>query len=303
MTMTEVLMSHDKELKGTSKSARNRPRFGRKDQEINRAAGELIMLGSKARPQSGTVSRRKHPSEVSSIIDDSSSCPSSPPLNGVAPSGASAKVAVSAGLNLGRTEMVKSRATGKKKIAKAKQMLPEEYAKSLVDRVLSELHPAMRKKYIQSLAGKNIFYTGGDMRYATERTRGRMDIVSMIEHPIVSNHNVPQIVRHGGNLVPRFDASTVTHIVTDAQKGPTLRALGLKSLDNIPDHIPTVKWSWVVSCIGATLGNVADAGPGEIWLHAAFSERIDAGIHRVNPLLKAKEKGDNSDAVNVSHIS
>ncbi|KIL64316.1 hypothetical protein M378DRAFT_163339 [Amanita muscaria Koide BX008] len=123
------------------------------------------------------------------------------------------------------------------------------------------------------------------MRHATERTRSRMDI----------------IVRHGGNLIPKFDVSVVTHIVTDAQKGPTLRALGLRNLDKIPDHIPTVKWSWIVSCIGATQG---DARLNEVWLYAAFSERIDAGIPKFNSTLSRNRTKDNvPDVVNISHIS
>jgi len=39
----------------------------------------------------------------------------------------------------------------------------------------------------------------------------------------------------------------VTHIVTDATEKTTLRALGIKSLRQIPERIPIVKWRWVIA--------------------------------------------------------
>ncbi|KAI5983896.1 hypothetical protein EDD15DRAFT_2178117 [Pisolithus albus] len=125
------------------------------------------------------------------------------------------------------------------------------------------------------LKGICIFYVGGDMQYASTRTRGRMDY----------------IIKHGGTLVPKYDPATVTHIVTDTGPRITLRALSLKSLSEIPDHIPTVTWSWVLSGYGrATNSNgkgkekaqdVDDCQEEQLldfeFMHAAFPERIDAG--------------------------
>ncbi|KAI6148010.1 hypothetical protein BKA82DRAFT_4147199 [Pisolithus tinctorius] len=132
------------------------------------------------------------------------------------------------------------------------------------------------------LNGKCIFYVGGDMQYASTRTRGRMEY----------------IIKHGGTLAPKYDQAVVTHIVTDTGPHITLRALSLKSLSEIPDHIPTVTWSWVLSGYGrATNGNgklITDKkGKGKAWdvddrdeeeqlldfefMHAAFPQRIDAG--------------------------
>jgi hypothetical protein len=56
-----------------------------------------------------------------------------------------------------------------------------------------------------------------------------------------------QIMDYGATLLPRFDLARVTHIVTDnrATRGPTLRALGIASLNQVPLHIPIVKWDWV----------------------------------------------------------
>lgn len=99
--------------------------------------------------------------------------------------------------------------------------------------------------------------------------------------------------------MPLYDPMTVTHIVTDATTRPTLRSLGLKSLKEIPDHIPTVRWSWVISGYGrsgykknmrakeanTTKGKMKAADDDDDdescldfeFLHAAFPERIDAG--------------------------
>ncbi|KAJ8584729.1 hypothetical protein M405DRAFT_746520 [Rhizopogon salebrosus TDB-379] len=156
---------------------------------------------------------------------------------------------------------------------------PLEYAQKL--QLSFELG---KKRKSDHLRGKRIFYVGGDMQYASTNTRGRMDY----------------IVKHGGTLVPSYDCATVTHIVTDATTRPTLRALGLKSLKEIPDYIPTVRWSWVISGYGRSGYNKNKRGEGANtttkgkakateddddhesyldfeFLHAAFPERIDAG--------------------------
>jgi hypothetical protein len=85
--------------------------------------------------------------------------------------GKSAKLAVEKRLPKGKKE-------------KPQPMTPAEYARSLnskpVDAGISVSGPPLaRRKSTGSkvLAGKNIFYVGGDMRHASETTRGRMDIV------------------------------------------------------------------------------------------------------------------------------
>ncbi|OJA20779.1 hypothetical protein AZE42_07015, partial [Rhizopogon vesiculosus] len=165
----------------------------------------------------------------------------------------------------------------KKTKEKPALVTPLEYAQKL--QLNFELGKKRKTDYLR---GKRILYIGGDMRYASAKTRGRMDY----------------IVKHGGTLVPSYDPATVTHIVTDATTPPTLRALGLKSLKEIPDHIPTVRWTWVISGYGRSGYNKkkraeelndtkgkAKAGDDDNdesyldfeFLHAAFSTRIDAG--------------------------
>ncbi|TDL27085.1 Nucleotidyltransferase [Rickenella mellea] len=129
-------------------------------------------------------------------------------------------------------------------------MTPPEYAA----KVLTKFQPLLdrtppRKLFLKD---KNIFYIGGDLKFASKTTRDKMDFVR----------------KKGGTVVPVYDPSIVTHIVTDTTPIPTLKALALKSLTEIPDHIPTVLWSWITS------GN---RGKLEFeWMHAAFSSRIDA---------------------------
>lgn len=80
--------------------------------------------------------------------------------------------------------------------------------------------------------------------------------------------------------MPEFDPLVTTHVITDANVLPTLRALGMKNLKNIPDHIPTLRWSWVLSVLGKeTLlsQDEIEKKLGDTWLHAAFSQRMDAG--------------------------
>lgn len=110
-------------------------------------------------------------------------------------------------------------------------------------------------------------------------------------------------------LVPVYDPAVVTHIVTtDRRTSPVLlcERLGLRSLKDIPDHIPTVKWSYInklwlkggykapVSRFTRENGNTESAGADsdkqiegsdpsipvdyEPMFHAAFTKRIDAGI-------------------------
>jgi len=96
--------------------------------------------------------------------------------------------------------------------------------------------------------------------------------------------------------MPEFDRNVTTHIITDANAGATLRALGLKSLKEIPEHVPTVKWSWLLSVFGREsilTKDEIETKLGDVWLHAAFSERMDAGYRprKVASLGLLKGKG------------
>jgi DNA polymerase lambda len=80
------------------------------------------------------------------------------------------------------TEKQKSKA----KKVKPQLVTPAEYARMLQGKAAAasagnnDEERSLKKRkssLVRFLEGKNIFYTGGDMKYATETTRGRMDIV------------------------------------------------------------------------------------------------------------------------------
>ena len=80
-------------------------------------------------------------------------------------------------------------------------------------------------------------------------------------------------------MAPVYDPNTVTHIITDTNVKITLKALGLKSLDEIPFHIPTLRWTWI-----------SNRSDHHLFLHAAFAKRIDCGPEEVYPVPKRKKK-------------
>lgn len=65
----------------------------------------------------------------------------------------------------------------------------------------------------------------------------------------------------------------MTHIVTDTTKALTLAALGLRSFSEIPNHIPTVTWSWITSGNNGCLDYE--------FMHAAFPSRINADPNKL----------------------
>ncbi|KAH9996416.1 hypothetical protein BJV74DRAFT_883693 [Russula compacta] len=167
---------------------------------------------------------------------------------------------------------------GKKRAAKAKPELvtPTEFARRLQEQVtttnstsdfgsrkarqLTAKLPVKAVQPSQYLKDHVIFYTGGDLTYASARTRGCMSVIH----------------RHGGTVLPTFDPARTTHIVTETDEKNTLRALGLKNLSEIPLEIPTVKWSWVIS--GKSIPGEKDRQQMDYeFMHAAFPSRMDAG--------------------------
>jgi DNA polymerase lambda len=80
-----------------------------------------------------------------------------------------------------------------------------------------------------------------------------------------------QILKHGGTITPTYDPQLNTHIITEAGEEKTRRTLGLRHIQDIPDHIPTVKWNYVLSCRPNT--NLSRME----FMHASFSCRMEAG--------------------------
>jgi DNA polymerase lambda len=71
---------------------------------------------------------------------------------------------------------------------KPQPMTPTEYARSLNEKLAAAASDAAdcstskpkKRTPVKFLEGKHIFYTGGDMKHASEMTRGRMDLVSFL---------------------------------------------------------------------------------------------------------------------------
>ncbi|KAF4588723.1 hypothetical protein EYR40_010277 [Pleurotus pulmonarius] len=146
---------------------------------------------------------------------------------------------------------------------KAPRCTPYEYAVSLQEKMLLRAEKPKEHKS-QSLKGKVFFYIGSDMIYASQTTRGRMDY----------------IVRHGGTLLPAYDPARLTHIVTDTAKSLTLRGLGVKSLQEVPKHIPIVTWSWVSAGLGRKRRannqsrDESEVEIDDVFEHAAFNSEV-----------------------------
>ncbi|KAF8994880.1 hypothetical protein BDQ17DRAFT_1251265 [Cyathus striatus] len=155
----------------------------------------------------------------------------------------------------------KGNAKGKRKEKDNSKKLPHEYAQFLVDRAKEE---PLGKKRPQFLEGKTIFYTGGDFRQASATTRARMEL----------------IIKHGGTLAPKFDPSTVTHVIACCTLGTAVDAMGLKSWREIPDHIPTVNWNWVADSLCIKEMTKEEFDEHQIFQYAAFVERIDVGVEK-----------------------
>ncbi|KAJ2919657.1 hypothetical protein MD484_g855, partial [Candolleomyces efflorescens] len=187
-----------------------------------------------------------------------------------------------------RAKGVVTAAKGKKE--KPKPVTPFEYAEQLKTKGLAG-KTQRRVSASPFLEGYNVFYTGGDRTYASETTRNRMEI----------------LVRLGCNLFSRFDPEAVTHIITEGSGGATLHALGVKRMGDIPEHIPTVKWSWVTLGMGSShmpKDELDEKLRNHLFNHGAFSDRLTAGMNTVFPSSKkGKGKVKSMNEEDISHIS
>lgn len=175
-------LSTKKQMKRVQKVAHSRRNSESKGQAARRAADRTRKL-TKLRYQiedpqvtSEVPSKNEKSSDESSIIEDTSP---SPPPRTEAPSGPSA-TRESAAQEQGNAKVTKKRVKDKKDKETIGQVLPEHFAKMLMNGTQPAARGTVRRSCAQFLAGKNIFYTGGDKRFATERTRQRMKIVSTL---------------------------------------------------------------------------------------------------------------------------
>ncbi|KAH9068006.1 hypothetical protein EDB83DRAFT_670623 [Lactarius deliciosus] len=164
---------------------------------------------------------------------------------------------------------------GKKTKDKPELVTPAEFARRLRQAAVAgpsetetetgSHNKARREAPSQYLRDYVVFYAGGDLTYASARTRGCMSYIH----------------RHGGTVLPVFDPVTATHVVTETSQKMTLRALGLKNLSDIPLEIPTVKWSWVNFRKAHTRGE----GLNDRWTMSSCTRRFRAAWTRAVRLL------------------
>ncbi|TCD65161.1 stretch-activated cation channel mid1 [Steccherinum ochraceum] len=145
------------------------------------------------------------------------------------------------------TAIKKSASKKKEKV----RLIPSEYAKkitqAMAERAMDPNRPPLKG---QDLKGLRIFFASADHTTASEGTMKKMDI----------------LVKRGATLLPTYDPELVTHIITTASARTTLEQLGLKSLREIPVHIPTLGWSWVIARYKGGIVRTHD--------HAVFPDRI-----------------------------
>jgi len=110
-----------------------------------------------------------------SIIDISSSPPPSNRTSSPAPLPSTTIKSTSKNTRVAREDKPKPKPTkGKKR--KPPPMTPVEYAIKLREK-MTPRGVSRKKSGSKFLEGMNIVYTGGDMQFASEQTRGRMDLV------------------------------------------------------------------------------------------------------------------------------
>lgn len=140
----------------------------------SRKRDTVLSISGKGRLGKSTKNSKDTLSSEDSVIDVSSSdCRSSSPESVLEQGKNTVKP-----LKLKPTisQIIKVKTKGKKE--KPHQMTPEEYAKYIIEKAANSTSKR-KSSTVKFLEGFNIFYTGGDMKYASERTRGRMDIVRL----------------------------------------------------------------------------------------------------------------------------
>ncbi|KLO15599.1 Nucleotidyltransferase [Schizopora paradoxa] len=143
-------------------------------------------------------------------------------------------------------------------------MTPSEYAAKAQAKFAHVIEKSTKKNLF--LVGKRIFLITGDHECATRSSRSKMDLV----------------VKRGGTLITKYDPELVTHIITlTPSKVSALKALGLKTLAEIPDHIPTLTWDWVTTRPAGKLDHE--------FMHVAFG-RFDADSSKAAEYSEKRKK-------------
>ncbi|KZS86671.1 Nucleotidyltransferase [Sistotremastrum niveocremeum HHB9708] len=108
-------------------------------------------------------------------------------------------------------------------------MSPVQYAATLPDKWGEHVSKLPRNKLY--LSGKCILYVWNEPSGSMQGTRNKMDI----------------LYKAGARLMTEYDPERVTHIVAslDTQKN-VLQMCGIRKVTELPVHIKTVTWEWIV---------------------------------------------------------
>lgn len=156
--------------------------------------------------------------------------------------------------DLQRRQQAQNAGPSKKKAAKKTKkqlggMRPADYAEYMRT-VWTEDALKGRPAEDMFLKGKSIFYCDTDHNLATVVTKNHLEAVryhACMDRSTQLTASCPQLARHGATIIPKYDPTKVTHIVTNAYKRLFLEKVGLKSVDEVPSTIPILRWEWVIS--------------------------------------------------------
>ncbi|KAI0087506.1 hypothetical protein BDY19DRAFT_234289 [Irpex rosettiformis] len=98
------------------------------------------------------------------------------------------------------------------------------------------------------------FYDDEEMRRRSRKTKFLGGLVIYFcpsdykEIGMAARKKLLLLAAHGAEVVPTFDQERVTHIVVQEgvkETGQLLFRMKLESIDDIPEHIPILRWGWV----------------------------------------------------------
>lgn len=150
-------------------------------------------------------------------------------------------------------------------------MTPMEYAAILHEKWQGKVSSTPPEQLF--LKDCTIFIVFEEKNKSSKDTRIKLDIIA----------------RNGGKVATSYEPANITHIIPGGStitKKKILRAIGLKSIDDIPPHIRTVNWDWIVS--GLTRNKRASETMYELWKERLL---LYAGVRMPNNQSGASSKG------------
>ncbi|KAF8513529.1 hypothetical protein JB92DRAFT_2923156 [Gautieria morchelliformis] len=159
-----------------------------------------------------------------------------------------------------------------------KLMTPLQYAAILQEKWHTRVSKTSPEKLF--LKNKVIYLVFEEQNKSAKDTRIKLDIIA----------------RSGGQVATHYDPEVVTHIIPGGRTitlKKTLRALGIRSLSEIPSNIHTVKWDWIVSGLGTGI-------PDSEIMHESYKQRIAHKYPKREERIDIKGKGK-ADSLSITN--